>query len=436
VNIELNNGQKGFGSLTIKASVTPDSLTLSTPTNSAIKATPVAADAGSTSDITLTLKEGSTALNGQTVTVITTLGLLETDGAGACLTDANDTLAGGAQACTATTAGAGQYTVSLFGAGSTGTATVSAIKGSLSASKDVTLYGAASSATGTGPGTMQASSAAAANTQYLTMKVVDTSGNAVSGVVIGNPTVSGAATPIIVDNTGVGPATGAVACSAGTNGKGECTIKLTSSTTSSLGDHTITVTVPGITAKTVVVVKVVGVTATITNDAPASVAGSSQTEIIATGVDANGDNVGNGVTTTATIIEGNGGLLNVDATTTAGQQKFTFVAPSSAGTTTILVTMGTASQLITVSVGAAAPTPGAGFGAALTTGVNLTTYGGGTVAQLGTDAADGGATSVSVTVEGAFIVYVVGAPAFVNQGFSDNFPDGVPAGTVVLVVVN
>ena len=100
---------------------------------------------------------------------------------------------------------------------------------------------------------------------------------------------------------------------------------------------------------------------------------------------------------------------------------------------------GETSVAATVSIilpgGAPAPTPEAGFGAALVTGVNLTTYGGGTVAQLEVDATDGDATSVSVTVAGDFIVLVVGAPAFVNQAFSDNFPDGVPAGTVVLVLV-
>ena len=81
------------------------------------------------------------------------------------------------------------------------------------------------------------------------------------------------------------------------------------------------------------------------------------------------------------------------------------------------------------------PTPGAGFADTLVAGVTLTTYGGGTVAQLGTDATAAGATSVSVTSGGTFIVYIVGAPDFVNQAFVDNFPSDVPAGQVVLVLV-
>jgi len=96
-----------------------------------------------------------------------------------------------------------------------------------------------------------------------------------------------------------------------------------------------------------------------------------------------------------------------------------------------------AAATVTVTIGGVpAPTPGAGFATALVAGVNLTTYGGGTLAELATDAAAGGATSVSVTVAGAFLVHVVGAPDFVNAAFAANFPTGVPAGTVVLVLVS
>ena len=83
-----------------------------------------------------------------------------------------------------------------------------------------------------------------------------------------------------------------------------------------------------------------------------------------------------------------------------------------------------------------APTMGEGFAGALAPGVTLTTYGGGTVAQLEADASTAGATSVSVTDSGTFVVLVVGAPSFVNQAFNDLFSDGVPANTVVLVLVS
>jgi hypothetical protein len=81
-------------------------------------------------------------------------------------------------------------------------------------------------------------------------------------------------------------------------------------------------------------------------------------------------------------------------------------------------------------------TPGAGFGTPIVAGLNLSTYNGGTVAEMAADAAAAGATTVSVTVGGVFVTYVVGAPDFVNAAFTANFPDGIPAGEVVLVVVS
>jgi len=82
----------------------------------------------------------------------------------------------------------------------------------------------------------------------------------------------------------------------------------------------------------------------------------------------------------------------------------------------------------------AAPTLTGGFAATLSTGVNLTTYGGGTVAELDADGVAAGATSISVTIDGAFIVYVVSAPEFVNAAFNAQYPTSVANGTVVLVV--
>lgn len=75
-----------------------------------------------------------------------------------------------------------------------------------------------------------------------------------------------------------------------------------------------------------------------------------------------------------------------------------------------------------------------GFGSAITSGVNLTTYAGGSVDQLAVEASNVGATAVAVTSGGKFVVLVPGAPSFVNSGFKVKFPSGVPAGTVVLVV--
>ena len=98
-----------------------------------------------------------------------------------------------------------------------------------------------------------------------------------------------------------------------------------------------------------------------------------------------------------------------------------------------------AAQTATITLPAApvavvAPTLTGGFATTVSTGVNLTTYGGGTVAELDADGVVAGATSISVTVDGAYVVYVVGAPEFVNAAFNAQFPTTVPFGTVVLVV--
>lgn len=44
-------------------------------------------------------------------------------------------------------------------------------------------------------------------------------------------------------------------------------------------------------------------------------------------------------------------------------------------------------------------------------------------------------SSMWVAVGGELFGYVVGAPEFVNQPFVDLYPDGVPEGTPVLVVL-
>jgi hypothetical protein len=95
-----------------------------------------------------------------------------------------------------------------------------------------------------------------------------------------------------------------------------------------------------------------------------------------------------------------------------------------------------AAATVTVTIGGSTtPTPGAGFSTEIVAGFNISQYNGGTVAEMAADAAAAGATTVSVTVEGGFLTYVVGAPAFVNAAFEANFTDGIPAGTGVLVIV-
>lgn len=69
------------------------------------------------------------------------------------------------------------------------------------------------------------------------------------------------------------------------------------------------------------------------------------------------------------------------------------------------------------------------------TGVNLTSWNGGSLADMAEGARIGGARSIFITVDGRWMSYSIAGPAFVNANFAAQFPGGeVPAGTVLLIV--
>jgi len=72
--------------------------------------------------------------------------------------------------------------------------------------------------------------------------------------------------------------------------------------------------------------------------------------------------------------------------------------------------------------------PGTFTPAPAASGVTLASWSGGTVDQFPA------AESYWVTVQGTYVSYVPGAPAFVNQRFLALYPSGPPAGTIMLVV--
>lgn len=83
----------------------------------------------------------------------------------------------------------------------------------------------------------------------------------------------------------------------------------------------------------------------------------------------------------------------------------------------------------------AAGPPTGSFASTPSRGVNLTSYSGGTTADLSALAASANATSVAVTAGGRFITLVIGAPAFVNQPFEAHFAAGIPPNTAMLILV-
>lgn len=90
--------------------------------------------------------------------------------------------------------------------------------------------------------------------------------------------------------------------------------------------------------------------------------------------------------------------------------------PTPSTTPTPTPTSGTATGTISGSL----PTQG---------GPGLIVWGGGSVQSLVTTAANGGCSvrSVWATVDGRFLGYTAGAPSFVNAGWSQRYPDTIPA---------
>ncbi|GMU39600.1 MAG: 6,7-dimethyl-8-ribityllumazine synthase [Chloroflexota bacterium] len=273
----------------------------------------------------------------------------------------------------------------------------------------------------------------AAGAQVFAVRVRDTANNFING-----PTVTAA----------VATATfGAIGGVTDTGANGIYNVTYTPVATQS-GEQTITFsiaanTTTGQTAQSFAVTFVQsGVAATVTVTGPDEILAGGNGVFTATVRDAAGFPVVNGAPTVTFAVTGAaGGNLVVPSTavaTTNGVATATFVSGGVTGpfTVTAVPSAGTASFKQLTVVTALTPAPGAGEGAGGFTGsiapsgVSLVVYGGGTVAQLAADAAAAGVKTISVTVDGAFKVYVVGAPAFVNAGF----PATLAANTPVIVV--
>ncbi|MEX2228864.1 MAG: hypothetical protein WEB13_04405, partial [Dehalococcoidia bacterium] len=73
-------------------------------------------------------------------------------------------------------------------------------------------------------------------------------------------------------------------------------------------------------------------------------------------------------------------------------------------------------------------------GAVSPRGVSLVSFGGGTVEQLSSSTSAVGAISATVFVGGRPVTLIPGAPAFVNSGFTRQYPALVPAGSLIALV--
>ena len=434
------------------------------------------------STLTVEVKNASSpaaGLNGRQVSLVTTLGSIE-------CTAGTET-----QACSATTANydhdgdntnddvPGGALVTLNGKGVEGQAVVTARLGTLTASVTVTMYGTAKNLTAE----PRQNSIEIGGKVYVVLTVTDGAGHPVSGQVISPVTSkevvgpSGVDKPVLVatekntpavagtsavgvgyskdyidaknsknsipacgdDNTGSADGTTNDAFAPGTNSKGQCVVHVTAPDDSdntkdaTRGVHTLNFAIGQIKASAMI--EVAGSPASIRTDAPSMVDPGSVTAITVSVYD--DTDVLVGITSVKVRKVDGGGLIedqgdNGSENTVNGQSKFTFIAPTAPGTAEILITAGTVNQRLSLTIGdpAAAPAPPESVSVSAQSGL-VVIQNAGSIGDILGALACGNDAGTTVTLAGNNI-YVVGAPAVVNSGFTRNvqFPVEIAAGYV------
>ena len=445
-------------------------------------------------NITVNVKNASAnteGMNGQSVTLITTLGTISCDGTNY------------AQACSVTTADssstpgvddgeAGWATVTLVGGGVEGVATITATLSGLTDTAAVTMFGSAKNLAAE---PQQGSIEIGGNT-YVVLTVTDGAGNPVSNLVITPITdrakeVVGPADDAVDvvterdtaeeagvsaagvgyskdfihatdstksipacgdDNTGSSDGTTDDAFGPGTDDNGQCVVHVRApekadgdAKDATRGVHTLNFEVSA-TVKASTTIEVAGKPNSISTNAPASVETASVTEITVSVFD--DEDVLVGITSVKVRKVGGDGLIEDQGDggsemTANGQSKFTFIAPSTAGTSEILITAGDVDHRVSLQIGEAAPEPEpepepapALSTTPSSTGHTLVTFNGGSVDELGTvltDACGAGVRAYATDYQGDWVTFIPSAPALVNGPFNALFADGIPAGTPLLV---
>ena len=426
---------------------------------------PAAASIGNTTPQTTVITAldavGTQVLNGTTVTATTSNGTFTTCPGGTV----------GSGVCTTTIQAAGAVTVGITGSGVSGTQTITATVGSVTGTGTVILTGstagsvavairAANPTSGAASTTAGATTPArcgdyAAVTCYQNIAsatVKDTAGNNAAGIVVTwTVTPSDGIVSFVTVNTTTGITSSASSASSTTLGQARAgirvattgvagavyTIKATAPTATGTTDSTITITLGDTFSSTVAA-------ATITITAP-DMAVASAGPITVDVLGAAGKPVGDGQS--VQLVTSDGAVANVanglpsgpnPAFTVNGKATFTFVSPSTAATINATALIGSVAKSATFKVGApAAPvaTPGAAGefagGTIAPAGVSIVSFTGSTT-ELSTAGTKAKVVSVTATVGGKMITFVIGAPAFVNAEFNAAFPTGLSA-TLVIV---
>ncbi len=421
-------------------------------------ATAVSNTAANTVVITALDANGTQVLNGTTITVTSSNGTFTTCPGGTV----------GSGVCTTSVQANGAVTVAVTGSGVSGTQTITATAGSVTGTATVTLTGttagslaldvrAANPTTGAASTTGGAKTPARCGAYVLTTcnqniasaTVKDAAGNNAPGIVVTwSVTPADGVVTFVTPQTDTAITTSTSSAVSTILGQARAGIKV--ATTGVAGTvYTIKATAPTATGTTEATTTITlgdtfsatAAAAVITITAPdVAVAGVSTITVDVLG--AAGKAVGDG--TSVQLVTSDGAVANVangqptgpnPAFTVNGKATFTFVAPSTPGTINATALISTKAQSKTFAVGGTTPTPGTGGsfsgGTIAPSGVSIVSFTG-SLTELGTAGTAAKVVSVTATVGGKMITYVVGAPAFVNADFSAAFPTGL-SGTLVIV---
>lgn len=427
------------------------------PTTGAISVVPAATSISTNgTDITsiaVTLTAtGGTAISNSGVTCTSSIGRLGTTATGA--------LTSTVQSATLATSSTGLATFWIRSGGTVGTDTVVCSNSQFQAVGTGTLSmtaGTGNTATKSALLSVTNSAVGATNTTVGTQYVTTTASSTITFLAqdAASAGVNGQVLLISVDKGAV--VAGAGTACAGVSAKAVAITTATVGTNSGaavltycpIATETGSVTV---TAKNITTTTVADVTAKLTAAGkPAAVTASVANNIITVEVkDGAGNLVADG-TPVSFAIAGTAGVVSSVCTVTSGGKATTTVALTGASGNVVVsasfnetggaptcAAVGAQQIAITVAVGAGStptPTPGTSGsfsgGTIAPAGVSIVSFTG-TTAQLTTAGTAAKVVSVSATVNGKMITFVIGAPDFVNAEFNAAFPTGLN-GTLVIV---
>ena len=436
-----------------------------------------------TTMLTVEVKNASAdadGMNGEEVSLVTTRGTISCDASAFSQFCQGDTANADPDGTGPAAARDGILRVTVRGEGVEGVATITATLGSRTATVDVTMFGSAKNLTAV----PDQGSVEIGESVFVVLTVTDGAGNPVSGATVNPGTPNEVVGPnddavLVVtekatavrsdfsdDVAGVGyskdkPAKGSAkaipACgednsdtdgetsglqelfaTEGTNANGQCVVYVTApedtsdaTKSATRGPHTLHFVVDGrATVKASATIEVAGKPASITTDAPAMVETASVTKVTVSVFDDEDVLVGDRDVNIRKV-GGDGLVEDAQTSTTNGKATFNFIAPSSVGSSEILITAGDVNHRVTLQIGepeADEPEePAEPEAPSLTVQGNLGSFSGGSLEEFGAAveaACPGGAVIWAQAADGTWAPYNPVAPEVANSSFNASFSGG------------